>query len=135
VTDDQNGYHHYGGIPPHQRGETSREAAQAILPRTGTLRRRVYDWWYAQLEGGTDDEAQVALEMDPSTERPRRIELTQDGLLVETNLTRPTRSGRRARVYVCAEFVEVLAPAPEPVPAGPLVQTGLFDQDEDANPW
>lgn len=43
----------------------------------------------------TDEEIQEALSMNPDTERPRRVELAADGLVVADG-EGVTRSGRRA---------------------------------------
>jgi hypothetical protein len=89
---------------PHQRGSaTSEAAAVAIEPRSGTLRRMVLDHLrQCGAHGATDDEMQQALEMNPSTQRPRRVELVDSGLVKETSRTRRTRSGRQAAVWVIA---------------------------------
>jgi DNA-binding IclR family transcriptional regulator len=49
-------------------------------------------------EGLTDEEVQRRLDMNPSTQRPRRIELARRGLVVEAG-TRRTASGRMATVW------------------------------------
>jgi hypothetical protein len=92
----------YDDLPPYQRhSDTSREAAELIEPDAATLRGQVL----AHIrgcgdKGATDDEVQVALGMNPSTERPRRIELWRADLVRRTEATRPTRSGRSASVWV-----------------------------------
>jgi DNA-binding IclR family transcriptional regulator len=48
--------------------------------------------------GLTDEEMQTRLGMNPSTQRPRRIELARRGLVVEGG-TRRTASGRMATVW------------------------------------
>ena len=92
------------GLPPFQRhSETSREASISIYPRVGTQRRIVLDYLRQRGDlGATDDEMQVALDMNPSTQRPRRVELERGELVVKTAMTRPTRAGRKAAVYVAA---------------------------------
>jgi hypothetical protein len=94
----------FSAQPPHQRGSaTSEAAAVAIEPRSGTLRRMVLEHLRAcGAQGATDDEIQHALDMNPSTQRPRRIELVNSGLVKETSRTRRTRSGRMATVWVIA---------------------------------
>ena len=88
--------------PPYQQhSETSREAAVAIAPDMGTLRGKVYA--YIQQcgdDGATDEEIQSALEMNPSTERPRRIELCAMRLVRDSGRSQLTRSGRRAVVWI-----------------------------------
>lgn len=89
--------------PPFQRhSETSQQAAQSVLPRTGTLRRKVLDYLLSCEDGATDDEMQAALDMNGSTQRPRRIELEQSGLVVKTDQKRKTRGGELASVYIAA---------------------------------
>jgi len=86
---------------PYQRhSETSRDAAELIEPDVASLRGRVLAYLRKCGEkGATDDEMQVALQMNPSTQRPRRIELWKAGFIEPTSETRPTRSGRQATVW------------------------------------
>lgn len=88
--------------PPSQaHSPTSQEAAEAIQPRAETLRRAVLDYLRSRgEEGATDEETQEALAMSGSTQRPRRCELQEMGLVVDSGRTRPTRSGRAAVVWV-----------------------------------
>lgn len=86
--------------PAQSHSPTSLEAAQAILPKAGTLRRKVLDYIAAQADGATDQEIQQALGMDPSTERPRRVELQRAGLVCDSGKTRRTASGRNAVVWI-----------------------------------
>jgi len=92
--------------PPYQaHSETSQAAAEAIEPDVATLRGQVLAHLRScGVKGATDDEMQVALDMNPSTERPRRIELWRAGLVERSGRTRPTRSGRLAVVWVAKEF-------------------------------
>jgi len=77
----------------------SKDAAESILPAAGTLRRRVYDFIaMCGKFGATDEEVQTALSMNPSTQRPRRIELAQARCIV-ANGHRKTKSGRNATVW------------------------------------
>jgi len=87
-------------LPAQMHSAPSIAAAESMLLTAGTLRRRVLDQlrqWHAT--GGTDSELQAALGMDPSTQRPRRIELVNAGLVRDSGRTRKTRSGRRATVW------------------------------------
>lgn len=80
---------------------TSEAAARAIEPRAETLRRLVLDALREAGERGmTDQEIQRRLDMDPSTERPRRGELVRDGLVRDSGQQRKTLSGRMATVWV-----------------------------------
>jgi len=79
---------------------TSKEAAEAIEPKAGTLRAKVLAFIRRQSRhGATDEEIQDALRMNPSTQRPRRVELVEQKLRAGSG-TRPTRSGRAAVVWV-----------------------------------
>ena len=85
--------------------ETSLAAAQSIEEIRGVKRRLVWKEIYRLKEwGATDDELQVTLAMNPSTERPRRVELVESGLVIGSGGRRPTRSGRLAVVWVAKEF-------------------------------
>jgi hypothetical protein len=91
--------------PPAQRhSATSRAAAREIGATAGTLRARVLGHLIeCGRLGATDEEMQTALDMNPSTQRPRRIELVAAGLVYDTTATRATRSGRRAAVWRARE--------------------------------
>ena len=83
--------------------EPSFAAAQAIEPSRNTLREAVFAAIRDRgAAGATDDELQCSLGMNPSTERPRRVELVEAGRVLNSGLTRPTRSGRKATVWICS---------------------------------
>lgn len=87
--------------PPSQPSPTSQAAAVAIEPKCVTLRRLYLDWLRAQKDqGGTDEEAQDALHLGGSTQRPRRVECVHGGLVRDSGRTRKTRSGRETVVWV-----------------------------------
>jgi hypothetical protein len=78
---------------------TSAAAADSLGPATlNAMQRRVLELLAATPDGLTDEEQQRLLEMNPSTQRPRRIELARRGLVVEAG-TRRTASGRMATVW------------------------------------
>jgi hypothetical protein len=81
---------------------TSLEAAIAAEPRAGTQRRRVLDLLRDHPAGLADHEMQKLLGMNPSTQRPRRIELVEAGLAKDSGSHRLTESGKRAVVWVAA---------------------------------
>jgi hypothetical protein len=85
-------------LPYQRHSDTSMEAAVAAELRHDNERSRVLQF-LIERGGATDDEIQVALGMNPSTERPRRIELVNRGLVRDTGRTWPTRTGRRATVW------------------------------------
>ncbi len=89
---------------PYVKGsDTSREAAHAKLATASTEIARVYRALVAAgPHGKTDDELQVELDMDPSTQRPRRVELVRKDLVVDSGTKRLTRSRRRATVWIVA---------------------------------
>jgi hypothetical protein len=76
---------------------TSAAAADSLGPATlNAMQRRVYEFicW----RPSTDEEIAHELGMNPSTVRPRRIELARRGLLAEAGKRR-TESGRMATVW------------------------------------
>ena len=85
---------------PSVRG--SRTSAQAADSLTSAMlnatQRRVLALLEATPDGLTDEEMQRLLRMNPSTQRPRRIELVRRGLVVQCG-TRRTASGRNASVW------------------------------------
>lgn len=84
----------------------SRAAAVAVIPVAGTKRHAVLQFIAAQgLNGATDDEIQVGLGMNPSTERPRRIELYEGRFIAKLRKTRPTRGGKKAVVWIAGMHV------------------------------
>jgi len=85
---------------PHNGSSTSVEAAEAIKPNAATLRSKVLVYLRSCGEtGATDEEMQNDLEMNPSTQRPRRIELVDAQQVVDSGFKRITSSGRRAKVW------------------------------------
>lgn len=88
--------------PYQSHSITSAAAAGSIARELAiTLRERVYQYIRSRGPlGATDDEIQVALQMEGSTERPRRVELHNAGRIINSGNKRETRSGRRAVVWV-----------------------------------
>lgn len=85
-------------LPYQPHSETSREAAEELEPKASTLRAKVLD--YIRKTGRvTDEQLQEALNMNPSTQRPRRVELVKMGLICDSGTTAITRSGRRAVLW------------------------------------
>ncbi len=86
--------------PPHVSGsETSRLAGESIRKAMPTLRERVLSLLKANPGGLIDEEISDLLAMSPSTQRPRRCELAELGLIERAGFTRKTRSGRSAEVW------------------------------------
>jgi hypothetical protein len=89
---------------PEDAAETQRAAAIAIYPHTGTARRRVLDMISGRGgHGATDEEIQRDLELNPSTQRPRRVELVEGNWIEDSGRRRLTLSGRSAVVWVLTE--------------------------------
>ena len=84
--------------------ETSKSAAASVETASGTQRMRVMAYILAMGgEGATDHEMQAALSMNPSTQRPRRIELVEAGNVKDSGRSRPSPSGRQSIVWVSAD--------------------------------
>jgi len=83
-------------LPAYQDTLTSILAAESMVGKTARLRDLVLDALRAQPM--TDEQIAERLELAPNTARPRRIELTKDGLVVQVGETK-TKSGRRAILW------------------------------------
>jgi hypothetical protein len=85
---------------PSVRGSlTSAAAAESLGPATlNAVQRRVLEYVRAHREGVTDEQIATGLGLNPSTARPRRIELARRGLIVEAG-TRKTASKRNATAW------------------------------------
>ena len=78
---------------------TSAAAADSLDGATlNAMQAKVLRFLETCLGGATDEEMQLAHGMNPSTQRPRRIELERRGLVVKDG-TRKTSSGRMASVW------------------------------------
>lgn len=81
---------------------TSKAAADAIKPNAETLRAKVRELLEFYTAGLTDEQMQTMLKMNPSTQRPRRVELVRSGVVKDSGRTAPTKSGRQATIWVVA---------------------------------
>lgn len=87
-------------MPPHQRhSSASKDAARDIKKARGPLHVRILDLLNRHPAGLTDEQIQEMEELNPSTQRPRRIELLAAGMIEPAPETRKTRSGRSATVW------------------------------------
>ncbi|MFM8633828.1 MAG: hypothetical protein ACKOEX_03295 [Planctomycetia bacterium] len=78
---------------------TSAAAADSLGPATlNRLHRLVLEFIAAHPDGVTDEEIIAGTGLNPSTARPRRIELARRGLVIEGG-TRRSTSGRMATVW------------------------------------
>ena len=88
-------------IPFQKHSPTSRDAAKSITKNTKTV---LHDLLLAVLQdnpaGLTDEEMQTLVPMNPSTQRPRRIELYRALKIRPSGVKGVTRSGRTAVVWV-----------------------------------
>lgn len=92
---------------PYIRGSETSKAAAENLVRPGTKRAAVLRFIESRgRDGATDDEIQVGLGMNPSTERPRRIELFQARLICKGIFQRQTRAGLWADAYLEPGFAQ-----------------------------
>lgn len=95
-------------IGKHQRpgdaAVTQITAAASVHDITGPARRKVLDHIRSSGErGATDEEMQESLGMNPSTQRPRRVELVEGGWVVDSGRRRATRAKREAVVWVLTD--------------------------------
>ena len=82
----------------HGQADTSRKAAVSVYHVTGPQRVRVLDW-FMKHGRGTDDQVAAGLEMSPNSERPRRIELVEAGLVRDSGDKTKTTSGRACVIW------------------------------------
>jgi len=85
-------------LPYQKHSETSREASESMIPNAGTLRAKVFEF-IKEHSPCTDEEIQIGLSMNPSTQRPRRVELLRSGLITASGY-KLTRSGRKATAWI-----------------------------------
>lgn len=93
---------------PYQRHSvTSRAAAASVEPNAAAWLGRVLKCIRnAGSRGLTDEEQQHILDLNPSTQRPRRVDLVSRRLVVDSGVKRPTVSGRQAVVWIAKEYAK-----------------------------
>lgn len=76
--------------PAVQTSRTSMQAADSLTPATlNAMQLRVYEFLLERgAIGATDEEMQNGIPMPASTQRPRRVELKDKGLVVECGTRR-----------------------------------------------
>lgn len=95
----------FGGTPPHVDNETSRAAAQEIVPTVKHLQKIVLDCVKRSADYGvTSDDIERFTGLSGNTVRPRRRELEKMGLIVRTDRKRKTASKRLAVIFVAKGF-------------------------------
>lgn len=85
-------------LPYQPHSATSEIAALRMAPNAGTLRAKVLDF-IRQHGAVTDEQIANGLSMNPSTERPRRIELVAGGLVEQAPGNGTTAAGRPAALW------------------------------------
>lgn len=85
-------------LPANPR-PTQVRAAERVLPKTGSQRRKVYDTIARNVHGATDDEVATYLRIGLNSVRPRRLELVEAGLVEDSGICRKTPSGHDAIVW------------------------------------
>lgn len=86
------------GLPYQRHSRTSILAAGRAAGGAETARERVFQAIAAAPNGITDMEIQEILNMDGSTERPRRIELLDAGRIQAVGFKAVKRPGKRDRL-------------------------------------
>lgn len=82
---------------------TSAQAADSLDAKTlNALQRKVLEFVRARPEGVTDEQIADGLGLNPSTARPRRIELARRGLIVEAGVMK-TAAKRNATAWRVAD--------------------------------
>jgi hypothetical protein len=90
---------------PAEATETQIEAARAVEPRTGTQRHKVLSFLRLRCErGATDQQISDELALGLNSVRPRRLELVEAGLVIDSGRRRETSTGCLAQVWVALEY-------------------------------
>lgn len=84
--------------PYVKHSATSHAAARQIVPLARNYKERVFAYIEAH-PGATDEMVADGTRLNPSTVRPRRVELAREGRIVLETSPRMTRSGRKAQAW------------------------------------
>lgn len=84
---------------------TSRKAAEKVLPKTGSIRRAVFDFIIAN-GGATDYQLEAYLNGKHQTISASRRSLVVDGLLVDSGRTVKNAAGNDCIVWVTASMLQ-----------------------------
>lgn len=86
--------------------DTSKKAAERVLPKTGTQRHAVLDFIQgSDMYGATDAEISFHLNIPENSVRPRRLELVEMGWIADSGLRRAVPGHEQAIVWVDAIHV------------------------------
>ena len=84
--------------------KTSVRAAIKAYPRSGTIRIKVYHFLIRRgLDGATDQEISITLQISENTVRPTRKTLEIDGFVRDSGLTRKNRNGNECIIWRASE--------------------------------
>lgn len=88
-------------FPPFISGsQTSLAAAISIAGNTGRLHLRIINYLKLHPEGATDEQIAIDLDLKQNTQRPRRIELVEQGKVKDSGRKGKTTSKRSAVIWV-----------------------------------
>lgn len=91
------------GLVRNDHRDTAQQTARAARPFSGTARGRVLACIASSPGGMTDGEVCEALRMNPSTERPRRVECAREGWIEPLDITRPSAYGHPMQVWTVTD--------------------------------
>ena len=84
--------------------KTSVRAAIKAYPRSGSIRLKVYHFIIRRgLDGATDQEIAITLQISENTVRPTRKTLEIDGFVRDSGLTRKNRNGNDCIIWRASE--------------------------------
>ena len=84
--------------------KTSVRTAIKAYPRSGTIRIKVYHFLIRRgLDGATDQEISITLQISENTVRPTRKTLEIDGFVRDSGLTRKNRNGNDCIIWRASE--------------------------------
>lgn len=95
-------------VPSFAR-DTTAKAAIAVLPRSGSQRRRVFDLLVRHEAGMTDEEIQHYLLLGANSQRPRRKELCDAGLVTDSGRRVRNAGGQECIVWILSDSGRALA--------------------------
>ena len=87
----------------HDATDTSVKAAIAAYPRAGTQRARILNLLFYWDSGLTDAQIQSYLQIPESSQRPRRVELVEQGWLEDSGQRRTWNGHGEAIVWQLTE--------------------------------
>lgn len=92
-------------LPRHQKhSDTSKAAAKSMVVDQTAARQKVLDAIKKAGAFGATDEELTGIPMGANTVRPRRCELKDRGLVVDSGLRRKGKSGRKFTVWVHVDY-------------------------------